>query len=270
MKHILFFFALFFVISLTAQNDGVRTFNLDFDKKAFKRDLPDGWLKWGTDNFNVVADAETRQAGRYAVCIFPQGDQDSTSFGSVAYQLPAYYQGSTIELEGYMKLENVQDGFAGLLLRLDGRNGPIGFDNMQERQINGTREWEKYSVKLAFSEDVKSIFIGGLHTGSGKVWFDSFRVLIDGKDLLSLTPVKPKTSKADLDAEFLEGSRIQLSELTERQLEDLSLLAKVWGFLKYYHPTVAKGEVNWDFELFRIMPKVLESSSKKKNPKDAR
>lgn len=29
--------------------------------------------------------------------------------------------------------------------------------------------------------------------------------------------------------------------------------AKVWGFLKYYHPQVAKGEFDWDQELFTIV-----------------
>src|SRR5690606_30701708 len=36
------------------------------------------------------------------------------------------------------------------------------------------------------------------------------------------------------------------------------------GFLKYYHPSVAKGEYNWDYELFRILPKIIKS----KNAKD--
>lgn len=34
------------------------------------------------------------------------------------------------------------------------------------------------------------------------------------------------------------------------------------GFLKYYHPEVAKGKYNWDYELFRIMPAVINSKSK--------
>jgi hypothetical protein len=37
----------------------------------------------------------------------------------------------------------------------------------------------------------------------------------------------------------------------------------VWGFLKYYHPNIARGEYNWDYELFRILPKVLKSENNK-------
>jgi C-terminal processing protease CtpA/Prc len=33
--------------------------------------------------------------------------------------------------------------------------------------------------------------------------------------------------------------------------------------LKYYHPAVARGDHNWDYELFRVMPKILAAKNKK-------
>jgi len=50
------------------------------------------------------------------------------------------------------------------------------------------------------------------------------------------------------------------NELTET--EKLATTAKVWGFLKYYHPKVADGKYNWDEELFKILPKVKNSKNK--------
>lgn len=47
-------------------------------------------------------------------------------------------------------------------------------------------------------------------------------------------------------------------QLTENQ--KLESLAKVWGFLKYYHPTVAKGKLDWDAEL---MQKIVEVKATK-------
>lgn len=38
--------------------------------------------------------------------------------------------------------------------------------------------------------------------------------------------------------------------------EKLVLTAKVWGFLKYYHPQVARGKYNWDEQLFSVLEKV--------------
>jgi len=47
------------------------------------------------------------------------------------------------------------------------------------------------------------------------------------------------------------------------QTKKLMATAKVWGFLKYYHPRVADGEFNWDEQLFEISPKVRETIDKK-------
>ncbi len=70
---------------------------------------------------------------------------------------------------------------------------------------------------------------------------------------------------ADADTlEFRKTSKISISKLSPQQIENLDVLGKVWGMMKYYHPAVAKGKYNWDYELFRIMPKVLDADSKDK------
>jgi len=48
---------------------------------------------------------------------------------------------------------------------------------------------------------------------------------------------------------------------TKIQVNNLSKLAKVWGFLKYYHPAVAKGEVDWDSKLMELIPVAAKQSS---------
>jgi len=40
-------------------------------------------------------------------------------------------------------------------------------------------------------------------------------------------------------------------------------LGQLWGFLKYHHPAVAKGNYNWDAELFRVMPATLKANNVK-------
>lgn len=56
------------------------------------------------------------------------------------------------------------------------------------------------------------------------------------------------------------NSIIAQNKLTKT--EKLATTAKVWGFLKYYHPEVADGKYNWDEELFKILPKVINSKTK--------
>lgn len=66
---------------------------------------------------------------------------------------------------------------------------------------------------------------------------------------------------SDLDHEFDNGSQITNIPLTPGKIEDLKLLGKLWGFLKYYHPAIAEGKHNWDYELFRILPKIIGNKS---------
>lgn len=63
---------------------------------------------------------------------------------------------------------------------------------------------------------------------------------------------------ADMDHEFDNGSMISLSSINEMQIENLRVLAKIWGFVKYYHPEVARGNYQWDYELFRVIPQIMQ------------
>lgn len=71
-------------------------------------------------------------------------------------------------------------------------------------------------------------------------------------------PVEPPSSSPESeDHEFDAGSGIAAQDLTTIQVENLALLAKVWGFAKYHHLGVVQGNQNWDYELFRAIPAVL-------------
>ena len=43
------------------------------------------------------------------------------------------------------------------------------------------------------------------------------------------------------------------------KVEQLATLGKVWGFLKYYHPSAAKGQPDWDSVLLRMIPLAEEA-----------
>ena len=62
------------------------------------------------------------------------------------------------------------------------------------------------------------------------------------------------------DHQFDNGSGISISSLSDIQIQNLATLAKVWGFLKYYHPAVASGQNQWDYDLFRAIPAVLAAA----------
>lgn len=61
---------------------------------------------------------------------------------------------------------------------------------------------------------------------------------------------------------FDNGSGVSAGDLNPAQIENLAVLGKVWGFVKYHHPAVTSGSVQWDFELLRILPKVLAAKDR--------
>jgi hypothetical protein len=148
---ILIFASIF--INLNAQKLSTSSFNLDFEKNTTDSDLPDQWIKWGMKDFVTQRDTNNAIDGKFSTVIYPEPNAKDKSFGSVAHRLPANYKGKEIRLEGYMKIENVKDGYAGLVMRIDGEDKPLEFNNMQNANINGTRDWKKYTITLPFHED---------------------------------------------------------------------------------------------------------------------
>ncbi len=64
--------------------------------------------------------------------------------------------------------EEIEDGWGGLWMRVDGRDRKItAFDNMQNRSIKGTTDWSTYSVVLDVSEEAVDVSFGTLMSGKG-------------------------------------------------------------------------------------------------------
>lgn len=61
---------------------------------------------------------------------------------------------------------------------------------------------------------------------------------------------------------FFAFSVATYSQSTVQESEKIATFCKVWGFLKYYHPTVAKGEPDWDQEFMTRIKIVASLNSK--------
>jgi C-terminal processing protease CtpA/Prc len=72
----------------------------------------------------------------------------------------------------------------------------------------------------------------------------------------------PSRAVAEADPQSVTASGVVLpAELSNIQIENLALLGRVWGFLKYHHPNVTSGQLQWDHELFRVIPAVVQAKS---------
>ena len=232
-------------------------FNFGFEK--VEKGSPLAWNKFGSSNYIISLDSTTVKSGKYSASIeFKEKDPD---FRAWAFTIPDNYAGKKITLTGYIKTENVTEGYAGLWMRID---PSIAFDNMGKNGIKGSTDWTKYEITLDMNpEKTKQIVVGALLVGKGKIWIDDLNVSIDGKDINTLKPLERKVYAAEKDIAFDKGSQLTTISLDKNKIENLKYLGMIWGFLKYYHPAIASGTYNWDYELFRILPKVLNSENKK-------
>ncbi|MCO4799833.1 MAG: hypothetical protein KC484_11475 [Colwelliaceae bacterium] len=228
--------------------------NLDFEN--VESSSPKGWSNFGdSNNYTHAIDETFVQSGKHSVSIEFTGDK--AGFRAWSYTIPAKYQGNKVTLRGFLKTENVRGGWAGLWMRIDPK---VSFDNMKDRGVSGTTDWQKYEITLDLKPlSAKDIVIGGLLVGKGKMWIDNLELFIDGQPIENATHVELPLALQDI--EFDSGSRITIPNLNKDSLENLDLMARVWGFIKYHHPAIASGNYNWDYELFRVLPSYLKAQN---------
>ncbi len=222
---------------------------------GFENGKPVGWYFPG----EAEIDTEIKHAGASSARIV-RTPASANGFSTVTTSIPLDFETMTIEWRGFIKTEDVRD-FVALWCRVDGEQGGLAFASLQSQKIDGTRDWKEYSITVQVPKEGKQVVFGFLLGGPGKMWVDDLQLLADGKPV-SVAPARvvPKTILDD-DAAFNKGSQISLQSLQPAQTQNLAVLGKVWGFLKYHHPAIIWGTRHWDFELLRVMPAVLAAET---------
>jgi hypothetical protein len=214
---------------------------------------PAGW--GGGPAGTIVVDDKVVHAGRRSVRIEPKADSHG-SFSTLTKMIPLAFSGSIIELRGFLRTEDVSS-FAGLWMRENMDGAAVEFDNMQTRQLKGTTDWTEYSITLPVHPGAQQLYFGALVAGTGKAWVGDLQLHVDGKPVSQAPKAEIPLTVLSRDHQFDGGSGIILSSLTPIQIDNLAMLGKIWGFLKYRHPQVTSGNLHWDYELFRILPAVI-------------
>ena len=217
--------------------------------------MPGGW--GGGPAGTIFVDDEVVHGGRWSARI-ERRLESLSNFSTITQSLPIDFSGTTIELRGFLRTKDVSD-FVGLWMREDGDSPSLAFDNMQSRQLKRTTPWTEYSIKLPVHPEAKQLFFGVLLAGTGKAWADDLQLLVDGKPVWDAPKTERPRTALDDDHEFDGGARATINELTDVQIDNLVILGKVWGFLKYYHPKVTSGRRHWDYDLLRVLPAILEA-----------
>ena len=242
---------LVFLIFMSGWNESPDN-NSGFESVDQTISLPSGWWFQAPNYNNIKLDSGIKYEGKYSLSIENSIDyntpQEVGNYFTFSEIDTLSREGGTIELRGYMKMDEVQNGYAGIWLKVDGVDTlPI----LVDKKNAGTHDWAEYSIKLTYSKKLRRIAYGGILDGVGKVWFDNFQLYKDGKPLSGLRRIPQK--KAQVDTSYRNGSRINNVKTDAKNIANLAIVGQMWGFLKYHNAYAGSGDVNWDSELFKML-----------------
>lgn len=267
MKKIICFIWIFLLV---ACGKSKQEYNLSFEQIAASK--PVGWISAGGANGGdldasiAFIDSTIVQSGKYSAVIEYFGEDIAYRNGWY-YTLADQYIGGKVTLTGYIKTDNVTDGYAGLILC----TYPQVTETTEEFfpiRINGTTEWTKYEMSMDIQPFRSTkIMVGFFLRGHGKVWADNISVKIDNKDIAEVESIKQfvydpkeKYPAKEISLKEFDDSAFTSIDIDSTMLNNMDLLGRVWGFLKYHHPDITAGNYNMDEELFELLPRYLKVS----------
>lgn len=233
--------------------------NMDFSEITDGK--PSHWYIDGTEapTLSTVASLDNATAIKIS-----RNDNTASDFADVSQQIKFPYAGDSVSISGYIKTTAISaDGFVGFWLSQASENDEvIHFKNMELQAVNGSRDWQHYTLSAEIDPDTELLYFGIEQSGTGSSEYAKLKLTIDGKPLSQAPAKERKVYPAELSHKFERDSGIRLAAIDQQQHANLAALAKVWGFVKYYHPESAAGNISMDAELFKLIPKVLKADPK--------
>jgi len=135
---------------------------------------PTGWFLAGSKPafYDTGVDAQVSYNGHPSAYLKSKESQID-GFGTLMQDFRAeHYLGKRVRFSVFVKTADVQ-AWAGLWMRIDKDSQQLAFDNMQNRPIKGTTDWQKYDVVLDVPQNATGIFFGVLLDGTGQVWISN-------------------------------------------------------------------------------------------------
>lgn len=234
---------------------------IDFTKVNKKTECPIGWR---VSEGNCTMDQNVTLSGTPSLKV--DGHQ------AFVYSMqPLKYEASNITFTGNVRVQDFRGEATVQVYSLGGRNLNSDKNFIGSYRFvadNDNADWQQFNINVPLCKEITHISFVVFLNGYGTLWLDNPVILFDGKPA-SETP-KRSVSKvkhlAERDKRFKKGSNIAFAEpLTPQQIENITLLSRVWGLMKYYHPAVRGGNCNWDNEFFTILPEVADKNSAERN-----
>lgn len=153
---------------------------------------PKGWVMAGSEPQRYETGVEARGAAKVAFIRGKPGEATTKGFGTLMQMADAApYLGKRVRLSAVLKADGAER--AQMWMRVDGRERPVAFDNMQDRPLTGTTDWKRYEIVLDVPEGSRAVAYGFFLSGAGKVSADDFRLeVVDPKTPLTGRSMAPR------------------------------------------------------------------------------
>lgn len=195
----------------------------------------------------------------------------SGGYPAVKLTAPIERQGESMQVVGNIRVDSLA-GVAEVVVRTWTGSGGDPSDLIGEyRYTVGTADpgrYRPFRVEVPICPQAQRCDVLCWIRGHGACRVDSLGLAFDGKPPAQapLRSAEKVRYRAAQDKRFDTGSGFHMNGVpTAAQAENLVLLGRVWGFLKYYHPAVRRGDYDWDNELFAVLPTVYDASPTERN-----
>lgn len=136
-----------------------------------------GWILSGSHpaSYEMKTDGKVFHTGTKSGLLTSKTEVPDGQFGTMMQSFSAdKWIGKRIKLSCFLKTKDAVK--CGVWCRVDNASSDvIQFDNMDNRPIYGTTDWNFYSIVLDVPKESASIHFGILLSGTGEVWADGFK-----------------------------------------------------------------------------------------------
>jgi hypothetical protein len=153
------------------------------------RTAPAGWAKNGSKPGAYVVGVDRNQTYAGMPSAYVKSIESSVNgFGGMMQMSSAEdFAGKRVRLSGWAKTQDANDGGGHVWLRVDGQQvgASLQFDNMDNRPIKGTTDWQPYSVVLDVPAEASALAYGFFVQGTGQMWVSGTKIEPVGADVSS-------------------------------------------------------------------------------------
>ena len=175
----------------------------------------------------VKISTESPKEGKQCALLEMPDSAAGQGFGNMMQSIDAKpFRGKQVRFRAAVRfVSGASDGKAQLWLRVDRPGGQMGFfNNMGDRPITSS-QWAYYEIDGRVADDAVSVNFGMLMVGSGKAYLDDVNLKAGEAKPLVITKARA---------------------LTDRGLENLTAYAKLFGYVRHFHPSDAVEKADWN------------------------